>query len=292
MKSGSSLFLLFDLLTICYPHCLGQAVDSSLAYFPFAAGNQWEYSVYAANPSAYVVYTITIEGDTLMANGKVYKKMTHDQPSNGYHSTGFVRMDSSEAKLYAYNSSITPSEFLYDSLRIGLYDFSHLYGYLIKIDTTSVFGAPVLTRNFIAYDGSAYKVAYGFGYVSGSSPGPHSIPTLTNLIYAKINGHEYGSLVGSVSPSSAEVPRIELLQNYPNPFNPSTTIRFNLVKSGSVTLKVFDLLGRELVTLLSGNQLPGQHEVVFDAKGATSGVYFYRLQTKEFSISKAMNLAK
>ena len=80
-----------------------------------------------------------------------------------------------------------------------------------------------------------------------------------------------------------------LLQNYPNPFNPSTTIRFSLSRAEHVTLKVFDIIGREVVTLLD-DQLPvGNHSVVFAAKRLTSGVYFYRLTAGQFTqIRKAI----
>jgi photosystem II stability/assembly factor-like uncharacterized protein len=78
---------------------------------------------------------------------------------------------------------------------------------------------------------------------------------------------------------SNEVPmHFSLSQNYPNPFNPSTNIRFSLPASGLATLEVFDILGREVRTLVNGELKPGSHEVTFDATGLASGVYFYRLQ--------------
>ncbi len=68
-----------------------------------------------------------------------------------------------------------------------------------------------------------------------------------------------------------------LMQNYPNPFNPVTTIRFRVQGSGQVTLKVYDVLGREVRTLVNENLHAGSYEVTFDATGLASGVYFYRL---------------
>jgi len=69
-----------------------------------------------------------------------------------------------------------------------------------------------------------------------------------------------------------------LLQNYPNPFNPSTTIRFSISEVARVTLKVFDLLGREMATLVDEELQPNLHYYQFEAEGLPSGVYFYQLQ--------------
>ena len=70
-----------------------------------------------------------------------------------------------------------------------------------------------------------------------------------------------------------------LEQNYPNPFNPSTVIRFNLVKGSHVTLTVFDILGREVATLVNQSMTPGSYSVEFNAGRFASGVYVYRLAT-------------
>jgi hypothetical protein len=88
-----------------------------------------------------------------------------------------------------------------------------------------------------------------------------------------------------------------LEQNYPNPFNPVTKIHFDVPhKSGEegniITLKVFDVTGREIKTLINENLKPGSYEVTFDGSGFASGVYFYRLEGKDFINSKKMLLIK
>jgi hypothetical protein len=83
-----------------------------------------------------------------------------------------------------------------------------------------------------------------------------------------------------------------LSQNYPNPFNPTTKIKFVIPKSSFVNLKVFDVLGREVATLVNEEKSQGEYEVEFSAKGGasqlSSGIYFYKLQTENFSSTKKM----
>jgi hypothetical protein len=83
-----------------------------------------------------------------------------------------------------------------------------------------------------------------------------------------------------------------LEQNYPNPFNPSTTIRFELTTSEFVTLKVYDMLGREAVTLVNQELPPGRYDQTFEANGLASGVYFYRLLAGTFAETRRMILLR
>jgi hypothetical protein len=73
-----------------------------------------------------------------------------------------------------------------------------------------------------------------------------------------------------------------LMQNYPNPFNPNTTIRYQIPKQGQVTLRVFDMVGREVATLVNRVEEPGDRSVTFDASGLSSGMYYYRLQAGRY----------
>jgi hypothetical protein len=83
-----------------------------------------------------------------------------------------------------------------------------------------------------------------------------------------------------------------LAQNYPNPFNPSTTICFSLPKSGYVTLKVYDILGREVETLVDGQRTAGSYSVEWTPKNLASGVYLYRIKAGAFSDMKKLVLVK
>jgi hypothetical protein len=83
-----------------------------------------------------------------------------------------------------------------------------------------------------------------------------------------------------------------LYQNYPNPFNPITNINFSIASESFVLLKVYDILGKELATLVSDNLKVGNYKVTFDGAKFTSGVYFYRLQAGEFSNVRKMIFIK
>jgi tetratricopeptide (TPR) repeat protein len=83
-----------------------------------------------------------------------------------------------------------------------------------------------------------------------------------------------------------------LSQNYPNPFNPSTTIRYQIPKSGIVTLKVYDILGKEVATLVNENKAEGSYDFTFNASRFASGVYIYQLRVNDFVSSKKMIMLK
>ena len=104
------------------------------------------------------------------------------------------------------------------------------------------------------------------------------------MVYAGNNLKSYTDSVFSALDWSLPVPQqFTLEQNYPNPFNPSTTIEYNLVVPGRVTLQVYDVLGRLVGTLVDGDEGAGQHQAKFTIAGHASGVYFYRLHVTPVS---------
>jgi len=96
-----------------------------------------------------------------------------------------------------------------------------------------------------------------------------------------------------VEKPGAELPQaFELKQNFPNPFNPSTSIEFNLPQQAEVQLRVYDMMGREVATLLNEARAAGSHSVIFDASNLASGVYVYRLQAGSQVFTRKMVLIK
>ncbi len=100
-----------------------------------------------------------------------------------------------------------------------------------------------------------------------------------------------GGLV-SVGGNPSVPMKFSLAQNYPNPFNPSTRIQFSISKQANVELKVYNVLGQVVATLINGTMTAGQHEITFDARNLASGIYFYRLTAGDLSSVKKMVLLK
>ena len=107
-----------------------------------------------------------------------------------------------------------------------------------------------------------------------------------------------GPLVSIETPETAAIPEtVELLQNFPNPFNPSTTIRYRLSQTSSVTLTIYDMLGQKIQTLVNETQQPGEKSVVWEGRDqfgrqVSSGVYVYRIEAGNFSSMKKMVLIR
>ncbi|NNG28111.1 MAG: T9SS type A sorting domain-containing protein [Ignavibacteriaceae bacterium] len=133
----------------------------------------------------------------------------------------------------------------------------------------------------------------------GSSPLDNEGGFGTNHSFVLVDGPDivldnfFGDFTTSVERLEDLTPtRFELAQNYPNPFNPSTKIRFTIPEAGLVTLKVYNLLGEEVATLLNEEQTTGVYEVTFDAGQLSSGIYFYTINSGDFVASKKMILLK
>ena len=101
-----------------------------------------------------------------------------------------------------------------------------------------------------------------------------------------------GGATGTGNNISLTPEKFELSQNYPNPFNPSTKINFSLPKQGFVTLKIYDVVGKEVAKLVNEVKPAGYYSVYFNASTLSSGVYFYRIETTGFVETKRMMLIK
>ena len=125
-----------------------------------------------------------------------------------------------------------------------------------------------------------------------------ALPVLLQAQYTGGNGRgdvsvSYTNVHILIHNITTEIPsKYDLAQNYPNPFNPVTNLEFGIPDLGFVSLKIYDLLGKEVVTLVNEKLNPGTYRVEFDAGSLTSGVYFYRLTSGDFTDTKRMVLVK
>ena len=109
--------------------------------------------------------------------------------------------------------------------------------------------------------------------------------------YAEIDDLSF-SILTDVNDEETAVNDFSLEQNYPNPFNPSTRINYQIAKDDFVTLKLYDIIGNEIATLVNNQQPAGKYSVDFNAANLPSGVYLYRLQTGDFVQTRKMTLVK
>jgi hypothetical protein len=150
------------------------------------------------------------------------------------------------------------------------------------------------------------SIGFAAGYGTSSSPHEYTYidSSLSSSLYyyrlKQVNNDKSFNyslpvevvLITDVNETTNVIHNFALSTNYPNPFNPSTTINYQLPKQSHVTMKIFDVLGRELVTLVNGVEESGYKSVNFDASELPSGVYFYRVQAGSFVQTNKMVLMK
>lgn len=117
----------------------------------------------------------------------------------------------------------------------------------------------------------------------------HQAENLPNPVVVSLSGEAILTSVGDPAGIPGE---FRLGQNFPNPFNPSTTIRYTVPKKADIRISVYNSLGEKVTDLVKSVKLPGEYEVVWNAKGVASGIYFYRLESDEFTITKKLLLIK
>ncbi len=273
-----------------------QTLDSALAYYPLAIGDLWQfrYRVATCTGCYLYYYTLSIESDTLMPNGKSYRVQVERRP--GSTTVAYLRMDTLAANVYQYGRGTT-EEFLVDSLRAQpgqRFGTNPVLTFCWSAGVDTIAGVPAAVKSFSGGIGSpVYTYACGIGLVSIYDPeGVDGFPYVSDFIYAKINDREYGTIASAREIRASLPSAFELSQNYPNPFNPTTTIRYALPASVYVRVTVVNILGQRIASLVNEVQDAGYHEVRFDAGGLASGVYFYRVIAGDFVAARKMTVAK
>jgi len=144
----------------------------------------------------------------------------------------------------------------------------------------------------------------GVSNTDGIASYPYPLPDYPLGVFAALDDDNAVAIVGwdkifenifpatGVEDESSTPENIELFQNYPNPFNPSTSIQYEISSNQFVSLKVYDVLGNEIVTLVNEEKPAGTYEVEFDATELTSGIYFYKLTAGPFIQTNKMVLLR
>ena len=277
--------------------------SASLAYYPLHVGDRWIYEVTSTFRGNVGRITVEVEGDTTLSNELRYYVLTRN--SGDVTNLFFERIDSLTTVVY-HMDTFTYLDLPYDSLAAMPGDTVQVHrstALLISCDsmatdsilgmstTVKYFGSPFVSNN------PRYGLAAGLGVVrrwhtirDPNQPGDGTYSE--DLVYARIDGVEYGT-PESVEAGPTEVPSTySLWQNYPNPFNPSTTIRYGLPSRSHVVLTVYNTLGQQVATLVEGEQEAGYHEAVFDGSGLASGVYLYKLTAGGFVQSMKLVLVR
>ena len=164
--------------------------------------------------------------------------------------------------------------------------------------TLLVLAAPATAQNIQLHSfsfGAAFSAATASNTQLRAAVSEVVVGITKGSAFAIGSGFLVDSLVGRITTKVIDLGTMPsayaLMQNFPNPFNPTTTIRYDLPRATKVSLKVYDVLGREVATLAHDHLNAGHYQVQWNANVA-SGIYFYRLQTEEFVETKKMILLK
>jgi hypothetical protein len=171
----------------------------------------------------------------------------------------------------------------------------HIATLILLMATPASAGAVSVSRSVIGTGGAtmdgSHRVVGTVGQWSiGTQSGSHVVEP--GFWYAQKEAASTPTSVEGLPPIVAPRYEYRLDQNAPNPFNPLTTIRFALAEPGQVRMNVYDVEGREVMTVVDGAMAAGPHELLLDADDLASGVYFYRINSGRFSAVKKMVLLK
>lgn len=254
---------------------------------PFAVGNQWIYHVreysggMTGNRDTVYYDTVSVIGSMTIGNDTIWVL------SNGNE---FVAHNDS---IFSFSAGTTMLKYVPASAIPAVLSSGASFSFIADTIKTP-FGNFV---SGISLQFSMIGESGGTAYYEAIVPGVGIIFDSTVTTWPEYFGTKVKRLMSftkNVLSVSKEViaTGYSLSQNFPNPFNPTTVISYQLPVTSTVTLKIFDLLGREVATLVNEEKSAGSYEVHWNAMGFASGVYFYQLQSGEFVQTKKLILQK
>ena len=278
--------------------------EEVLNFYPLSIGNKWVNLIKTVvNPNVYYDVTLTeVLSDSMALNNKQYY---HLKEENNHY---LDRVDSLDGRVYRYyeHPNLPENEYVVADLLGEVGDSvqsfnpsypNYSYTKIIRVDTFSNWG---LTKQRKVYQqvtpglqGRIFSFTEDIGpdsllsaYIGASA---YVIKTLKGCV---INGIVYGdtTLTSVENEETLVATTYKLEQNYPNPFNPSTKIKYFIPEMSEVTLKIYDVLGNEVASLVSEEKPAGEYEVEFKStvgsRQLTSGIYFYQLKAGRFHSNK------
>jgi Secretion system C-terminal sorting domain len=289
LETNLKLLLIVFLLAIFFHN------SSAQNWFPLEVGNRWDYFVQIDIPGSTYYDTLSVEiVDTiLLSNGLEYFEFSTPLPLWNYQPyPKFARVEDSEIYFFDEEDSTDCFAFRFD-LPVDSF-YVNCKGDQLIMDFINYF-------NFFGVDDSLQEQIFSWPYIYQFSKnfGLFSygrVILLSKYFYELkgciISGTTYGNLLVSVGDENYLPNVFSLSQNYPNPFNPNTSIRFTISDLQFTILKVYDILGNEIATLVNEEKTAGEYEVKFNGTGLPSGIYFYQLRTGNYIETKKMVLLK
>lgn len=248
-----------------------------------------------------IVSSIVINGNNVFAGCKLFANGVFRSTNNGLNWTQTPLNNIEVYSLAISGNNIFAGAYgLYLSTNNGqnwaLTSWNNAAIFSFAIDGTKIFAG--------TYDSGVYlSTNNGQNWIQRNEGWDSIIPTVNallianNYIYAGTEGHSLwrrplSDFVG-INNISTEIPlSYSLCQNYPNPFNPSTNIRYQVKNKEIVKISVFDMLGKEIETLVNEKQSPGTYEVSWNGSAYPSGVYYYKINSGDYSETRKMVLIK
>jgi hypothetical protein len=278
-------------------------VGADSSFYPLALGNLWQFQLHGAK----LLDTMQVVSDTVMPNGRRYFKVQRSTVVPPSRSQQFERVDSMGSTwLYDdhnLDGNASTSEILMESFSSQLNNSWISYRRSSVGDSARIIWRGKLLTSLIKDSLLAVVVEYQFRYGEttwirfASSIGilteEFELLSQDELVGAIVSGRRYGTLVSVQRDGQSSLPvGFDLMQNYPNPFNGVTLVLYRIPSSSPVSLKVFDIQGREIETLCQEYQGSGQYSVAFDGSKLSSGIYFCRLVGLLGAKTRAMVLLK
>ncbi len=226
--------------------------------------SSWEDNVIIIPDSIYLSNYNKTDSCSIINNSN--QNVYLDSIYNKYYSSYYCKIKNGD-KYYDYEVS---PYIITDSLHMQINSMDTVIFIILDVDV-----CPICKKQFNGYLNDTLV----FLFSSDSSRIEKIIPLNSNI-------------PSDVEDDNTNINSFYLSQNFPNPFNPSTKIRFSIPHSTFVTLKVYDLLGREIATIINEEKMPGNYEVNFNANNLSSGVYFYRIRAGSFIDTKRLILLR